>query len=727
MKRKKWIRMLLPLLILAFMLTLFAGCGPKVEPAPQPTEAVTPTQTVSPTDAPAATTAPTATPEPAPEPTPEPTAEPTPEPSALPGEEGDSGKKPVLEPIVNEDGSITVFTVEQLLDAIAPGQDIVLAEGVYNISDFYNAEFDATGADPRGSFWYFDWNALTLLYVNDLTIRAMEGKSVELVTEDAYADVLKLYGCENTVIEGLTMGHAVEPGHCSGAVLEFNYCRNVQLRGLDLYGCGTYGITADNTVGLTAENSIIRECSYGIMHLYACSGVRFHKCTMRDCYGYEQLAIHSTAAEFSACEFSGNKSQYGLFSDTDSNCLDFTDCIFDTWENAQFMKQTQTLHGIVRTDSEAAGGYHEAEVSTVAELIEAIRPNTLIRMNFGAEPVDLTAYLQEVWDTEGEAWNDAHPYVRIADCYDGLELVIYDVDGLALVGSFDETRNGHICVEPRYADVFRFENCSNITLRGLTLGHTETGECFGNVLTFEGCTGITLDNLDVYGCGYFGLCFMSGTRDVNVFRCLIRDCSAGPVYMEGSIGNYYFIDCDLTCSAGGGGYWGSDNLYVYFLRCRFGLRESEALLYENNVITDFCEWDPDAGGYPDWSDDVIDPTLSKVVPFDEDVLINTYWLGFQYTDLNEEVTRDLPYEEPDGTSIQFVLNFFEDGTGLLEGYAGRDISFTWSCDSDYTALLDLEGLEDQGSVSLHFQAFEDGEHGITWLMLYLEGKQIWFF
>ena len=145
------------------------------------------------------------------------------------------------------------------------------------------------------------------------------------------------------------------------------------------------------------------------------------------------------------------------------------------------------------------------------------------------------------------------------------------------------------------------------------------------------------------------------------------------------------------------------------------------------MTTDFCEWDPEAGGYPDFSDDVIDPTLSKVVPFDEDVLINTYWLGYQYTDLNEEVTRDLPYEEPDGTSIQFVLNFFEDGTGLLEGYAGRDIPFTWSCDSDYTALLDLEGLEDQGSVSLHFQAFEDGEYGITWLMLYLEGKQIWFF
>ena len=188
-----------------------------------------------------------------------------------------------------------------------------------------------------------------------------------------------------------------------------------------------------------------------------------------------------------------------------------------------------------------------------------------------------------------------------------------------------------------------------------------------------------------------------------------------------------FIHCTLTGSAGGGYYCDFDSAPPSFLRCTFGAAESAALLYRGDISTDDCTWSDDISFYPDveWNAEEMDPAESKVVPFDEGVLTSTYWFGWQFTDTNTDVTRRLPDEDPDGNDIQFYLSFTQNGSGWLEGYEGRDIAFTWSCDSDYTALMDLEGSDKQGSVSLHYQEFSDGSHGVMWLMLYLDGLQIW--
>ncbi len=726
MKRKRPYLALLSLLILALMLTSAVGCGPKVEPVPQPAESSTTAPTAAP--APTATVVPTAEPTPEPtaeptaEPTPEPTSEPTPEPTAIPGPGGDSGEKPVPQPTENEDGSITVYNVTQLLNALAPGRDIVLAGGVYNISTFYNS----FNAEPSGEYWYFNWGGLTLCGLTGLTLRSMEGETVELVTEDAYANVLELAYCEYVDISGLTIGHYVEPGRCTGGVLEMTYCQNIHLDGLDLYGCGTYGLIADHTVGVYTENSVIRECSYGILNLVTCSGFDFARCAMRDCSGYEQLDMYYSSAKFTDCAFSGNGGLYGFLSNSNTNSILFDNCSFDVWEAEQLAEQTKTLGGVSFTDPGSPHSFNDVTVTNAAEFLEAVKPNTLIRFDL-SEPMDLTAYLQEVWENDGQAWNDAHPYVQICECYQGLDLAIRNVNGLTLVGSFTDPGDTHIYVEPRYADVLRFENCANISLRGFTLGHTDTGECFGNVLSFEGCSNVRLNDLDLYGCGFYGLCFMNGSSDAYIHNCLIRECSAGPVYVEYCGGTFAFIDCDLVDSQGGGGFWGTENLEVYFLRCRFGYRETESLMYDSSVQADYCDWDPEAAGwYPDYEYE-LDPAQARPVPFDKGALADTYWVGWRFTDVNAEVTRDLPYTEPDGNTVQFILNFYDDGSGLLEGYEGRDIPFTWNCDSDYTALLELEELEDQGSVSLHYQEFESGNDGFTWLMLYLEDMYIWFY
>ena len=72
--------------------------------------------------------------------------------------------------------------------------------------------------------------------------------------------------------------------------------------------------------------------------------------------------------------------------------------------------------------------------------------------------------------------------------FDGEQLVVTDVSDITIVGD-----NSTLLIEPRYATVLTFRNCSNIKIIGLTLGHVpQKGSCAGAVLRFEGCDNIQL-------------------------------------------------------------------------------------------------------------------------------------------------------------------------------------------------------------------------------------------
>ena len=154
MKKEIRLRMLTSLLILALVLSLLIGCGSKAEPTPTSAPTTVPTSSTAPTLTPTPTAEPTATPVPTPSSSaaPEPTVEPA-YPSAEQTQSGESDVKTVPEPVVNADGSVTVYSVKQLLDAVAPGKTVELAEGVYNITRFCSA-YDS---DPWSDYWYFNW------------------------------------------------------------------------------------------------------------------------------------------------------------------------------------------------------------------------------------------------------------------------------------------------------------------------------------------------------------------------------------------------------------------------------------------------------------------------------------------------------------------------------------------------------------------------------------------
>lgn len=245
---------------------------------------------------------------------------------------------PPEESVVKEE-VIHVSTAGEFLEAIAPDVVIELAPGTYNLTEYLREASDNV-SDYVARTFTDGWQA-EIHEVERLTIRGAKDGKVEVVSEPRYSDVLYFNDCSDIVIENITFGHTIEQGNCEGAVLAFDYCRKISLDGLDLYGCGTYGVVADHTVGIALKDCIIRECSYGIVDLL-CSDTVFEGCTFRDNRGFDMLSLSGSFAHFEGCSFSGNEGDNFLpayyHSDSESGAR-FELCTFGSWESQRLNEE----------------------------------------------------------------------------------------------------------------------------------------------------------------------------------------------------------------------------------------------------------------------------------------------------------------------------------------------------------------------------------------------------
>ena len=242
---------------------------------------------------------------------------------------------------VVENDAICVSTAGEFLEAIAPGVVIELAPGTYNLTEYLREVPDnVSNYVVRG--FTDGWQA-EIHEVDNLTIRGSKDGKVEVVSEPRYSDVLYFNDCSNISIENITFGHTIEQGNCQGAVLAFDYCQKISLNGLDLYGCGTYGVVADHTEGITLKDCIVRECSYGMVDLQYSDTV-FENCTFKDNRGFDMLSLSGSFAHFENCSFTGNEGDNFLpayrHSDNESGAL-FERCTFGYWESARLTEELQ--------------------------------------------------------------------------------------------------------------------------------------------------------------------------------------------------------------------------------------------------------------------------------------------------------------------------------------------------------------------------------------------------
>ena len=357
-------------------------------------------------------------------------------------------------------------------------------------------------------------------------------------------------------------------------------------------------------------------------------------------------------------------------------------------------------------------------VGSIEELLEAIGPHTGILLKPGY--YNMSDYIEDVWAREGESWNERHPYVQLRDCYDGVEVVIRRVDGLFICG--DNENLTEIVVEPRYAQVLNFEECHDLTLSGLTMGHTETGACSGDVLDFYGCRNINLSAMDIYGCGVYGIACYNGTGELYVYSSTIRDCAYGALNILDGNGRFEFHNCGLTGSSGYDQYEPTPYSELAFYECVFGANETSYYMFREDIYTEDCVWSENYEypeyGYEDWA--VFDPDTMESAAVDEAFLSETFWAGHAMVNPESGETVMIPYQEPDGTYVHVSLELNAGGACYFESTTEYSDGI-WTYDNEDSLICIT--LED--GRNYYASAWTMGGESYVWLLLELEECMVW--
>lgn len=183
---------------------------------------------------------------------------------------------------------VTVDSLEDLFNAVAPDTEITLALGEYSCGELDLAKIDnpyveisydvfdtATGLWGTGAVW-----EAVIRDVRDLTIVA---EGCRISTPWAYADVWRFAGCDRLRMKGGLAVHDVEPGYCVGNCVELEDCRGVYLRDVVMDGSGAYGLCANSSRQVELDQCTIQNCTYGAVSLSNCQDMELWMCRVADC------------------------------------------------------------------------------------------------------------------------------------------------------------------------------------------------------------------------------------------------------------------------------------------------------------------------------------------------------------------------------------------------------------------------------------------------------------
>jgi len=147
------------------------------------------------------------------------------------------------------------------------------------------------------------------------------------------------------------------------------------------------------------------------------------------------------------------------------------------------------------------------EVHTARDFIKAINPNTVIKLTKGIYNLSIASQVK-------------NKYVEWVDAYDGPEPVIHSIYNLTIVG---ET-GSKILIDPQYAWVISFQNCKNVTIQNVIIGHNVGGYCEGGVLSFVNSEDVEINNSVLFGCGTTGI-QVDKVDHLKFLNSTIKDCT----------------------------------------------------------------------------------------------------------------------------------------------------------------------------------------------------------
>ena len=195
-----------------------------------------------------------------------------------------------------EEKVVVVTDVAGLLGALAPHTAVEIDADELALDEAPDYGFSYSGGAYTWTSIGDGQYELTIRNIDGLTIRSKHEGGTSLTTGAAYANVIALRDCRNLTLEGLTLGHSVEPGGCCGDVLYCSGCEDILVRGCDLFGCGVTAVNAWKCTRLRLEECLMRDCSASAVNAVLCTNVQIWDSAVLRCgngYGIAALCVAS--------------------------------------------------------------------------------------------------------------------------------------------------------------------------------------------------------------------------------------------------------------------------------------------------------------------------------------------------------------------------------------------------------------------------------------------------
>lgn len=505
--------------------------------------------------------------------------------------------------------AVVVKSASELLAAIAPDTYIYIDAPVIELDSAPDYGFDYYGGAYTWLHTADNDYTLVIRGVSGLTIRGREGGTLINTCASSSDVLRLENCDEPQLIDlKLGHRSAQEGNFCLGSVLALDNCRGLLMSNCDLFGCGSIAVNAVYSDAVHIEDSVLHDCSLsavcavycadiqlrgceisrcgagsylGVLCGANCSGLALINCDIKDCSAAFLLDVMNTDAacllgcEATGCSFSEALMQIYDYNVTVSGCAlwdnEFGSCYsgsgnvaldgggsilasfadFTRMEKKPFTGSyvgPSTLTGgmpyatasdiatpsdITFIDDISGMEFEEIHVGTVDELLAAIGPMRIIYLD--GEAFDLSSASDYgIGSSEYYYWREE---------YDGYSLEISGLQGLTLVGGgMGETL---VSAQPRYADVLSFNNCRDISLRDMTLGHNvEPGYCTGNVVGLLDCRNIDIQRCGLFGCGMIGI-NATNSSGLYVSESAIYDCSYLAAQLQ-FVDTAVFTDCSVT-------------------------------------------------------------------------------------------------------------------------------------------------------------------------------------
>jgi len=236
----------------------------------------------------------------------------------------DGAEYEVSESESNEIETVKANTTRSFLAAIKSNRIIKLEAGTYNLSI-------AAQSKSRHLAWIKTYDGFEPLVHNIANLKIIGEPGVKILIEPRYAWVLSFQNCRNIVLENLSIGHTLA-GYCSGGVISFLGCENIEIGDSILFGSGTSGIQIDKVDRFAFLNSTIKDCTYELVGIYGSTNILFESSVFENTGQFNLISISESAhnIRFSKCSiknnWTGDYMSYLFYIGEQSGLVSLIDC-----------------------------------------------------------------------------------------------------------------------------------------------------------------------------------------------------------------------------------------------------------------------------------------------------------------------------------------------------------------------------------------------------------------